>query len=84
MKVSAHPLMVAVALGLLGPGALASDRSEGSDDPEPQLRPQASPAASDLDLADVAQALDDSSVPDWGRLVLHETDGAELWSPAED
>jgi hypothetical protein len=30
MKLDAHPLVVAVALGLLGPGALASEEDEDS------------------------------------------------------
>ncbi|MCO4746730.1 MAG: hypothetical protein KC912_18185 [Proteobacteria bacterium] len=32
MKVVAHPLVVAVALGLLGPTALASDEKRGERD----------------------------------------------------
>ncbi|MCB9672559.1 MAG: hypothetical protein H6734_23990 [Alphaproteobacteria bacterium] len=31
IKVGAHPLIVAVAMGLLGPGAVASEREERGD-----------------------------------------------------
>ncbi|MFT4624167.1 MAG: hypothetical protein ACI8PZ_002826 [Myxococcota bacterium] len=47
MKFAAHPLVVAVALGLLGPSALESMRPEA---------PRARTSASDLTDADVPDA----------------------------
>lgn len=79
MKVSAHPLMVAVALGLLGPGALASD----SVDDEPTVHPDGElPPESAADLAQVERALDDQQGPAWGQLTLHPADAANGWDPA--
>ena len=82
MKVSAHPLMVAVALGLLGPGALASDTSDDEPEVRPVHRPGGDLAASqDTDRADVERALQDQQGPAWGQLTLHPADAANGWEP---
>jgi len=82
MKVSAHPLMVAVALGLLGPGALAADTAD--DDPE--VRPVQPPghvpeSSTSSEREQVERALDDQQGPSWGQLTLHPADAANGWEP---
>ena len=78
MKVSTHPLMVAVALGLLGPGALAAPEAE-SDAQEARSERGEGIDLSDLDQ--VASALDSEAGPEWTRLELvDEADEAKSWS----
>ncbi|MEQ1564595.1 MAG: hypothetical protein ABMA64_03070 [Myxococcota bacterium] len=52
MKFDAHPLVVAVALGLLGPGALVEEeRGEGCDSPlrcEGEWEPGEAPSADEF------------------------------------
>lgn len=83
MKVSAHPLMVAVALGLLSPSVLASDRVEDESDTCAERR-VSSPDPEPVAMSELVAALDSAEGPKWGRLTLHDTDGAELWSTPED
>jgi hypothetical protein len=77
MKVSAHPLMVAVALGLLGPGALAADPSDDQARLHPG-EPSAEPR-DPYDLDELGRSLEDRSGPTWGRLTLHPSDDAARW-----
>jgi hypothetical protein len=74
MKVSAHPLMVAVALGLLGPNALSADSSED----EAQVRPASPPGDDETssELSHIAVVLDDETGPAWSHLVLEPLDRA--------
>ncbi len=78
MKVSAHPLMVAVALGLLGPGALADDAREGLDEGA-AIRPAADDADA-LDRDTVERGLADRDGPTWGLLTLHDDAEVEGWA----
>ncbi|TVQ86464.1 MAG: hypothetical protein EA397_19900 [Deltaproteobacteria bacterium] len=79
MKVSAHPLMVAVALGLLSPSVLSSDRLDKEAERRAERR-AVSPASESVAMSEVVQALESAEGPRWGQLTLHDTDGAELWS----
>lgn len=64
MKVGAHPLVVAVALGFLGPQALAEDTRRGErtcavdDEPAPAPCAGCDCGAADLDAADDALIAD--------------------------
>lgn len=75
MKVTAHPMLVAVALGLLGPGALAAETAE--DEQEPSARPAPAPETSQ---ADMVSALEEQDAPYWTRLTLVEEDEADGWA----
>ena len=74
MKVTAHPLLVAVALGLLGPGALAAEATD--DEQEPSVRRAPAPVATQSELVD---ALEDEQAPYWTKLTLVEEDEADGW-----
>ena len=63
MKVTAHPLMVAVALGLIGPQVLSED--DHCDDVA--VVDQQTLQSDD----DVHQALEQQDGPVWSQLVLH-------------
>ena len=67
MKVAAHPLLVAVALGLLGPAALAAETSED----EGEVAPRRDPANTES----LREALDDANAPAWSRLTLVDVGG---------
>jgi hypothetical protein len=83
MKVAAHPMLVAVALGLLGPGALAADTE---DDNEPVVRRSVAPAqtaaaSSPIDNQDsMVDALEDEDAPYWTRLTLVDADDSDGWT----
>lgn len=80
MKVAAHPMLVAVALGLLGPNALANETAE---DERARRAPAADRAGADrtddMDKDQVMSALEDESAPYWTRLSLA-ADEADSWS----
>ena len=78
MKVAAHPMLVAVALGLLGPNALAADAVE--DERDRRGSASATRAAADDGIArkDVMSALDTEEGPYWTRLELVQDDGDDL------
>ena len=58
MKVSTHPLMVAVAMGLLGPAVLTDDEHEEVAAPQEHVSVE----------AEVVSALDDVASPVWAQL----------------
>jgi hypothetical protein len=71
MKVAAHPMLVAVAFGLLGPAALAAESGDDDDTVTPRpagTDPSRAPSVGDLD--DVVDAMDASDAPAWSRLTL--------------
>ena len=85
MKVAAHPMLVAVALGLLGPNALAADPAETGRTVRGASTTRAAPATSDeapsssLDDEAVMAALEDESGPYWTKLELvNDEAGADL------
>lgn len=63
MKVSAHPMLVAVALGLLGPNALAAPES----DDEAKERSMSPETTADDQLR---AAVEDQDGPYWTHLLL--------------
>ena len=75
MKVGAHPMVVAVALGFLGPSALAEDEDdaiEGLDQTDGADEPAASCATDGVVMrgADAADPLDVAAVRDaWTSLI---------------
>lgn len=78
MKVGAHPMVVAVALGFLGPSALAEDEDDVMDGldlldlPDGANEPAASCATDGVVMrgADVADPLDVAAVRDaWTSLI---------------
>lgn len=69
MKVAAHPMLVAVALGLLGPSALAADPKEEKRDV------RRATAKTDLASSDLVDALEDAEAPYWTQLTLVDVDG---------
>lgn len=80
MKVTAHPMLVAVALGLLGPNALANETME-----DERVR-RSSGAAADrteedaaTSEAEVMSALEDETGPYWTQLSLV-NDEVDSWS----
>ena len=68
MNVAAHPMLVAVALGLLGPAALTNDEPEIVNH-DPKSEPT---AVAQVQAA--VQALDGGEGPGWARLSLHSQD----------
>ena len=69
MKVAAHPMLVAVALGLLGPQALAEDEPNPCKSPKVDCRE----APGDASLEDeIAAALEEDDAPYWTRLELRD------------
>ena len=61
MKITAHPLMVAVAMGLLGPMALADENhlDDLSEDKQ------------ECSEQDVLEALESDEGPVWAQLILN-------------
>jgi len=82
MKVAAHPMLVAVALGLLGPNALAAEPAEDGRSSRGSASSQAQAGADDskaeLDDEAVMSALEDETGPYWTRLDLV-GDEADSW-----
>ena len=77
MKVVAHPLLVAVALGLLAPNALADDGSKRNKD-------SARAEGSGIDRDQILDALGDSEAPSWARLeMIDEGPSNDEWARAE-
>ncbi len=70
MKVVAHPLIVAAALGLLGPAALADDEPENRRKPCATCGPDASRAPSPEEFARVEAA--------WREAVVQMDRGSDL------
>ncbi len=67
MKVSAHPMLVAVALGLLGPNALAAPESD--DEPQGAAKERSiSPETTADDQ--LRAAVEDQEGPYWTHLLL--------------
>ncbi|MFK7930306.1 MAG: hypothetical protein AB8H79_19110 [Myxococcota bacterium] len=89
MKVAAHPMLVAVALGLLSPSALAADPSEskrsGADKRQERRvashsTHESSSLSSTLERTDVEDALEDEDAPYWTQLTLVDgDDDAAAW-----
>ncbi|MFT7520672.1 MAG: hypothetical protein ACI9MC_002823 [Kiritimatiellia bacterium] len=67
MKVVAHPMLVAVALGLLGPGVLASESDDLVDD-------VAVRKSSDSLEDQVTESMSSDEGPYWSRLDIGEAD----------
>ena len=77
MKVNAHPMLVAVALGILGPAALAADDSRSARTTCDRTK---SVDETDLVVASLEDSTDD---PYWTRLELQEDDGMPSISPSD-
>ena len=83
MKVAAHPMLVAVALGLLGPNALANDATEEERTRRSSEARDTAPATDGLERESLMSALEDEEGPYWTRLDL-KSDEADAWSPGQD
>jgi hypothetical protein len=83
MKVAAHPMLVAVALGLLGPGAL-TESEPADEDRGASVHPddRSSDELDQTSRAQVLAALEDEDVPGWARLELLDVvdDTPDRWS----
>lgn len=86
MKVAAHPMLVAVALGLLGPVALAVESSDEEGEPCIDCDAKAD-ALESSSLDAVVDALEDEDAPYWARLTLVDVgagaDEAASWTDTE-
>lgn len=81
MKVAAHPMLVAVALGLLGPNALATESIDESRTRRGSAR--AAHNTTGVEREAVMSALEDEEGPYWTRLSLV-NDEADSWSTDEE
>ena len=75
MKVKAHPMMVAVALGLLGPAALAADEDKTSRAVEGVKNTLATPERAVGESEVAASVTPHAEDPHWTRLELYEDEG---------